>query len=250
VTIAPSANPVDAGTLVTFSPTPVNGGTPAYQWFKNALAVGSGATYTCVPENGDQVTVVLTSDIACVSGNPATSDQVTMIVNSVSVTLNISNLTVSGSQCFNATQTITVAGSGSSFTVPDGGHATMIAGQNILFFPGTLVESGGYLHGYIAPGGPYCLPQPLPSVLQGTVEGVISGLQTFRVYPNPTSGTFTLEMTGDTGSKRTTVEIYTMKGEKIFSAVLTEERKHEFSLSGQPVGLYLIRVNSDGLFGS
>ncbi|MDD4968321.1 MAG: hypothetical protein PHT07_02715, partial [Paludibacter sp.] len=40
VTIAPSANNVCAGTSVTFTPTPIGGGTaPTYQWYKNTIAV-------------------------------------------------------------------------------------------------------------------------------------------------------------------------------------------------------------------
>ena len=83
VTIAASANPVCAGTSVTFTPTPVNGGTPTYQWYKNSVAVGTGTTYSYVPVNGDQVYVIMTSSLSCVSGNPATSNTVIMTVNPV-----------------------------------------------------------------------------------------------------------------------------------------------------------------------
>jgi len=91
VSIAPSANPVCAGTSVTFTATPANGGTaPSYQWFKNTVAVGTGSTYSFVPVNGDQVYVIMTSSLSCVTGNPATSGMVTMTVNpnlQVSVTI-------------------------------------------------------------------------------------------------------------------------------------------------------------------
>jgi PKD repeat protein len=80
VSIAPSANPVCAGTSVTFTPTPVNGGTPSYQWYKNTVAVGTGTTYSCIPVNGDQVYVIMTSSLTCKTGSPATSNTVTMAV--------------------------------------------------------------------------------------------------------------------------------------------------------------------------
>jgi len=80
VSIAESANPVCAGTPVTFTATPVNGGaTPSYQWRVNGTNVGSNsATYSYSPANGDVVTVVLTSSESCTSGNPATSNAVTI----------------------------------------------------------------------------------------------------------------------------------------------------------------------------
>jgi hypothetical protein len=84
VTIAASDNPVCAGTSVTFTATPVNGGTPTYQWYLNSGPVGSDSpTYNCTPDNGDQVYVVMTSDVVCVTGSPATSNTVTMTVNTV-----------------------------------------------------------------------------------------------------------------------------------------------------------------------
>ncbi|MFZ2287987.1 MAG: hypothetical protein WAV93_13495, partial [Bacteroidales bacterium] len=83
VTIAPSSNPVCAGTSVTFTATPTNGGTtPAYQWYRNAVAVGTNsATYSYIPATGDQVYVVLTSNATCATGSPATSNTVSMTVN-------------------------------------------------------------------------------------------------------------------------------------------------------------------------
>jgi hypothetical protein len=85
VSIAASTNNVCEGTTVTFTGTAVNGGsTPVYQWYKNSLPVGSNqSTYSCVPVNGDQVHVVMTSNLSCVSGNPATSNTVVMVVNTM-----------------------------------------------------------------------------------------------------------------------------------------------------------------------
>jgi PKD repeat protein len=80
VSIAPSSNPVCAGTSVTFTPTPVNGGTPSYQWYKNTVAVGTGSTYSYVPVTGDHVYVIMTSSLTCKSGSPATSNTLTMNV--------------------------------------------------------------------------------------------------------------------------------------------------------------------------
>ncbi|MHC1776856.1 MAG: FISUMP domain-containing protein [Lentimicrobium sp.] len=83
VAIAASANPVCAGTSVTFTATPTNGGTsPTYQWKRNGTNVGTNSpTYILVPSNNDVITCVLTSNLSCVTGNPATSNPITMTVN-------------------------------------------------------------------------------------------------------------------------------------------------------------------------
>ncbi len=255
VLISASANPVNAGTSVTFTAAPTNGGTtPAYQWKVNGTVVPGAtlSTYSYVPANNDAVTCVLTSNATCVTGNPATSNVINMVVNPlVPLTTTLQNLTVSGTQCFNASQTITVAGEGTLFTVQNGGSATMIAGENIIYYPGTTVEPGGYLHGYTALGGPYCIVTDKASVVTADNEPVVKRESNFfRIYPNPTTGTFTLTLNGYVPSEKINVEVFNMKGEVISSTEMVDEFKHEFSLAGKPAGLYLVKVISGGQTGS
>jgi uncharacterized protein (TIGR02145 family) len=82
VSITPSANPVCAGSPVTFTATPSYGGTtPAYRWKVNGINVGTNSsTYTDNPVNGDAVTCELTSNAGCITGNPAISNLVSMTV--------------------------------------------------------------------------------------------------------------------------------------------------------------------------
>jgi uncharacterized protein (TIGR02145 family) len=96
ISVSAAANNVCAGTSVTFTAAPVNGGSaPSYQWKVNGISVGTNSPiYAYVPLNNDAVTCSLTSSETCATGNPAVSPAVTMIVNPqlpVSVTISASS---------------------------------------------------------------------------------------------------------------------------------------------------------------
>ncbi|MFN8393873.1 MAG: GEVED domain-containing protein [Bacteroidia bacterium] len=115
IAVTSGTNPTCTGGSVTFTATPTNGGTaPTYQWKVNGVNVGtSSTTYTSSTlANGDVVTCVMTSNLSGVTGNPATSNSITMTVTSavtpaVSIAITSgSNPTTSGaSVTFTATPT-------------------------------------------------------------------------------------------------------------------------------------------------
>ena len=80
---ANSGNTICAGTNVTFTATPTNGGTtPSYQWKLNGNNVGTNAaTYqNAALVNGNKITCVMTSALACANPTTATSNEITMAV--------------------------------------------------------------------------------------------------------------------------------------------------------------------------
>ena len=84
LSITASANPFCAGSQVTFTSNAGNaGGSPGYQWKVNAINVinATNASYAYNAVNGDVVTCEVTSSASCVTGNPAMSNAITMIVN-------------------------------------------------------------------------------------------------------------------------------------------------------------------------
>jgi len=86
-------NTICDGETVIIDATPINeGASPIYEWFINGSSVGNdNPTYTSTSlVDGDIITCVLTSSLSCATGNPASSNAVTMIVNpSFAVSLSI-----------------------------------------------------------------------------------------------------------------------------------------------------------------
>ena len=84
ITASPS-NEACAGTPITFTATPLNGGlTPSYQWKVNNVNAGTNSATFVISTlaNGDQVTCVMTSNSPCISGPPtATSNQILVTIN-------------------------------------------------------------------------------------------------------------------------------------------------------------------------
>lgn len=145
VVINTSATTICAGTSVTFTATPTNGGTiPAYQWKINGINAGTNSsTFTSSTlTNGQVVTVVLTSNATCATSNPATSAGITMTVNP--------NLPVSVS--ISSTATTICAGANVTFTAtPTNGGATPIyqwkvnginVGTNSATYSSTSLNNG------------------------------------------------------------------------------------------------------------
>ena len=120
VSIVSDLNNVCAGTSVTFTATPTNGGaSPIYQWKRGASNVGTGlSTYTYSPTNGDIISCVLTSSATCISGSPATSGDITMVVNPnlpVSVSISGSSASVCSGTSVTYTATPTNGGATPSY---------------------------------------------------------------------------------------------------------------------------------------
>ena len=98
VSISPSpAGTITAGTNVTFTAAPTNGGTaPTYEWFKNDVLIGgaTSATYQSTTlADTDEIYCVMTSNLANVIASPCTSNVVTMdVTSSVGLTTNNSQI--------------------------------------------------------------------------------------------------------------------------------------------------------------
>jgi len=147
--------------------------------------------------------------------------------------------------CYDAQQILTVAGNGTTFIVENGGSVTLVAGNKISMLNGAKVYSGGYLHGYISTNGTFCgtMLAPLVATNQtGETVGMeeVSKTPLIKVYPNPTSDRVIVEVMGTT--EDASITVYSMLGGRLYQRQLKGEKKYQFSLSGKPVGIYMVRV--------
>ena len=162
----------------------------------------------------------------------------------------VQDVTIANGQsiCFNATQSISIAGNGTSFTVVAGGSAKFIAGQTITFLPGTTVQSGGYLLGYITSKGRYCNTLLPPQVFQPqTKEADINPEKepdVFIVYPNPSTGIVTVEFNPIVTTGPVLITVYNSMGQKIFVEKRQNPGGTTIPISNFPDGLYYIRVST------
>ncbi|MCX6276760.1 MAG: T9SS type A sorting domain-containing protein, partial [Bacteroidetes bacterium] len=260
--------------LIGSAPT---GGNPPYlyQWEKSddnvTFATISGATSINYQPGLLTATTWFRQIQSSTCGEGVATNVVTITVSLLPPPeLTIFNIVVDSNQtqCYNATQTITVAGGLTTFLVKSGGSVNLIAGYNILMLAGTKVDAGGYLHGYITNSGQYCVP--MNSALPGSQIGVIEKIEkiekigeiekigalaensadaTFRCYPNPTPGRFTLSLSTEPGETPVIVKIYNILGVEVSARTIYSGKLHEFSLENQSSGIYMLSIVQNGKVG-
>jgi hypothetical protein len=232
-------------TTLNWNPPSVINGLTGYNVYRNSDLVNmlpsSQLTYTETPSPYGLNSYTVTAVYGPAESLPAGP----VVINAVPFLHSVTDIIVYNGMttCYNAMQTLTIAGNGTSFTVENGGSATMISGQNILYLPGTLVEQGGYMWGYIAPAGPFCTYPSMP-VMAGIQENPDKGRVelSFKIYPNPTSGNIVLEIMKETSKEQIVAEVYGITGNRVITKTLHGEHNCVISLSDKPAGIYIIRV--------
>lgn len=228
VSISTPSTTICAGNTATFTATPVNGGlTPAYLWFKNGVSTAAtGSTYTYTPANNDVISCIMTSSVSgCISGSPATSNSITLTVNTANtITLSSAAGTNAQSVCRNAAITTisyaTTGATGATLTGLPAGVSGSWA-SNKVTISGTPSVAGNYTYTISLTGGYSCSTSTtgtitvyaLPSAptttgaavscLGGTAtltaHGAISG-EKYKWYTAATGGTLNKTSTSNTDS--------------------------------------------------
>ncbi len=155
------------------------------------------------------------------------------------------NITGGADTCFEALQTIVVT----DLTVEPGNRLNLVAGEMINIQAQSYIESGAQFWAFIDTTGQFCsISKSLIAAFD--IENERTGYNQylskersfFSLFPNPTAGTFTLQLNDAEETTAITVDIYSLIGELIVQTQFAGKQKYEFDLRGRPDGVYLIRV--------
>jgi len=158
--------------------------------------------------------------------------------------------TISGDTCFNATDSILVAGTPEVFIVTPTGNVTLIAGETIRLLPGTKVDLAGYLYAYITTTGIYCLP-PLKSIspamtgynIDQPLAGTPGSAPELKLWPNPATDQFSINIPPAQDTAPNIVEVYNMSGILVVHSE-TYEAFPTISIDQLSSGIFFVKVRT------
>ena len=209
IAITSGSNPTCSGANVTFTATPINGGSsPTYQWYSgsNPIIGEINSTYSSTTlVNGEVISCEMTSSSSCASPATATS---TPIIITLSSNANAGTVSAGTSpQCIGETTTYTVSGEvlgggTGGWTSDDPGVATVDASTGVV----TAVGSGTCNIIYTVTGGcggdvshsqPYTVT---PNVETPTAITISSGTEpSCQLTNGTTTTTYATTATNNTG---------------------------------------------------
>jgi len=148
--------------------------------------------------------------------------------------------------CYSATEQIILAGEGKFYTVEYGAIVEIIAGQSILFLPGTTITEGSHFIARITTDGSYCdKPENLmaSAAVEEEPEELIKAEKKHSIltlFPNPGNGIINLSFDGSYGNDMTQITVFNMLGEKIQEQTLVEGQAL-YLTPAQP-GMYVLHI--------
>lgn len=136
----------------------------------------------------------------------------------------------------------------SNSMVESGANVVLVADNSIRILPLTHIESGAQFLATIDIDGNYC--SNYKSLVFADDDEIADEMlaidkadsQLFRVYPNPTTGAFTIELFNHDEQFRISIEVFGTLGERIMGIASQGELLHALDLSGKQPGMYFIRV--------
>lgn len=250
------AGAICTGTSVTFTATATNGGSaPFYQWKVNGINSGTNSsTFTTTTlGSGDVVTVQLTSNATCAVPPTATSAGIATTVNPAVAPL----VSVGASP-----GTTIVAGQMVTFTATalNGGPTPVYqwrrngnpVGTNAPTYATNTLVNNDVVTVQLTSNAPCANPAsatstPLTMTITTGVADVTGLLSGITIFPNPSSGTITVEGTvGQTiPGERVKLEMQSLLGQVIYSediAVAKPTFEQKIALPNTAAGVYMIQL--------
>ena len=255
VYVAATATTVCNGNAVTFSASPVYGGsTPSFQWKKFGANVGIGNTYSYVPANGDYISCEMTSNNICRSADTATAalsltvnPSVTPIVNVVSTPANTVDY---AGELVTFYSEVTYGGSLTTYQwivngVPVTGATASSFSTNVYSTDTVYCQVTSNVECATSPSA-LSNAVVIRSNSNLAVNEVSAAAGSFNLYPNPNNGIFTLEGTIGNTTGETSIEVYDMMGKLIMTNKVAAQNgkinEHINLDSSLPTGQYVLRV--------
>jgi len=160
------------------------------------------------------------------------------------------------SVCFNAFQTITIAGEGHPVIIENGANADFIAGTSIRFLPDFIAKEGSYVHSSITADSSFCEGSILKSIVKAIPEknelkllkmenkqALNKSEKQVNIFPNPNTGCFKIELINF--DKFSSVDIFNMAGKWVYKSNLEPFSNKEITLSLKNKGIYFVKVVSE-----
>lgn len=220
------------------------------------VTLGGSIVFNITADEGCHITEVLINGVSMgviqqYEFSSVTSNQtIHAVFSNIPENLQLTDLTfLNTDTCFAARQTITIAGNESHFIVENNSSVALLAGRSILMLPGTLAISGSQLFARIASDNTWCTQQEafLPESkghadYQHINPGSEPGDDFFRIFPNPSSGAFMLEVLDGDLVSGILIEIYNIHGKRIMHNALKAKNVYYFCLPEKQAGIYVVRV--------
>jgi len=186
------------------------------------------------------------------------TDNMTLILNNSSFVPEntaVSGLVLTnGTICFEAKNTITVAGNQSIVWIKSGSEASFIAGEKVVFSPGFEADTGSIVHASITTACHFCSNQesivanPILVEEIDTIPNYLNYDAPILIYPNPTSGLLAIDLPETLIYENYRIEVYDYLG-RLVKKKNIHDRKEYIDLSMNQNGMYFIIIrNTDSIF--
>lgn len=158
--------------------------------------------------------------------------------------------------CFNAYQSIIVAGDENSVELYEGSQVRFIAGNNIRFLPGFYSHEGCNMIAFITPDSSFCDYAGGRSLVNNqfeeskAAEELVTSVGDkyygeIKVYPNPNNGKFNVDVSGL--GLPAEISVYSVTGQRVYFNEATKTKSESIDLMEIDKGVYIIIVKS-GLY--
>jgi len=233
VTISTEVSEVCEGTEVIYFANAINGGyEPIYQWLVDGLETGENSiTLAYIPENNDQISLILTSSEPCTLENPVQSNSLTAVVNALPV---VSWTFFEPDTLCEAWESVQLSGG-----LPEGGNYSGAGVSGNIFNP-TTAGPGNHQITYTYENENGCISQAYFNLFVDICEDIKIIKSYSDIYPNPTTGIITIGMNNN--QEILNIEVYNSLGMTVYKKQGSFQSPVSVSLNDLPSGNYILKV--------